>query len=83
MKKKVISSVLMICIFLNLLSSMAYAATKNTAKPSGGWYYLRIMGNYLNIDKMVMLNCVIRAILKKEILNLEYMIMEMVIMNFS
>lgn len=51
MKKKVISSVLMICIFLNLLSSMAYAATKNTAKPSGGWYYLRIMGNYLNIDE--------------------------------
>lgn len=51
MKKKIICSVLLISILLNLLPSMGYAATKNSAKPSAGWYYLRIMWNYLNVDK--------------------------------
>lgn len=50
MKKKVISILLTLCIVLNLLPSITYAATKNSAEPSEGWHYLRCMGNYVNID---------------------------------
>ncbi|MBZ4667599.1 MAG: hypothetical protein PWP07_352 [Epulopiscium sp.] len=51
MKKKIISSMLMVCFLLGILPNTMYAATNNTAKPSAGWHYLRIMWNYLNVDK--------------------------------
>lgn len=51
MKKKVICTLLMICILFSLAPDFADAATKNKAQPGSGWYYLRMMKNYLNIDE--------------------------------
>jgi hypothetical protein len=50
MKKRFTSILLTLCMVLALLPTAAYAATKYKAQAAEGWYYLRCMGNYLNID---------------------------------
>ena len=50
MKKRFTSILITLCMVLTLLPTSAYAATNYRSKPSEGWYYLRCMGNYLNID---------------------------------
>ena len=50
LKKRFTSILLTLCMALTLLPTTAYAATKYKSQPSEGWYYLRCMGNYLNID---------------------------------
>jgi hypothetical protein len=51
MQKKLICIFIMIGILFNYFSGFVAAATKYEAAPGSGWYYLRIMGNYLNVDE--------------------------------
>ena len=50
MKKRLMSILLTLCMVLTLLSATAEAAHPNNPTPKDGWYYLRCMGNYLNLD---------------------------------
>ncbi|HBL50169.1 MAG TPA: hypothetical protein DDZ65_07995 [Firmicutes bacterium] len=50
MKKRVMSILLTFCMALTLLPTTAFAAHPNNPTPKDGWYYLRCMGNYLNLD---------------------------------
>lgn len=50
MKKRIISILLVLCMMLTLLPATAFAAHPNNPTPKDGWYYLRCMGNYLNLD---------------------------------
>jgi hypothetical protein len=49
-KKRVMSILLTFCMALILLPATAFAAHPNNPTPKDGWYYLRCMGNYLNLD---------------------------------
>ena len=50
MKKRLTSILLTLCMVLTLLPVTAYASLPNNPTPKNGWYYLRCMGNYLNLD---------------------------------
>ena len=50
MKKRVMSILLTLCMVLTLLPVKAFAAHSYNPTPKDGWYYLRCMGNYLNLD---------------------------------
>lgn len=53
MRKKLMGILLILCIAVNMLVVLpkaAYAAHPNNPTPKDGWYYLRCMGNYLNLD---------------------------------
>ncbi|SMB89878.1 hypothetical protein SAMN00017405_0671 [Desulfonispora thiosulfatigenes DSM 11270] len=50
MKKRFMSILLTLCMMLTLLPATAMAANNYNAKLKEGWYYLRCMGNYLNLD---------------------------------
>ncbi len=50
MKKTVLSLLLLFCVGLTMLPTGAMAATNYRKQPQEGWFYLRCMNNYLNID---------------------------------
>lgn len=50
MKKRALSVLLILCMVLTLLPTTAFAAHKYNPVPKEGWYYLRCMNNYLNLD---------------------------------
>lgn len=50
MKKRFLSMLLTMCMMSTVLPMTANAAHPNNPTPKEGWYYLRCMGNYLNLD---------------------------------
>lgn len=50
MKKRFMSILLIVSMVLTLLPTTAMAGNNNNAELKEGWYYLRCMGNYLNLD---------------------------------
>lgn len=50
MKKRFMGILLTFCMALTMLPMTAYASHPNNPTPKNGWYYLRCMGNYLNLD---------------------------------
>ncbi|MBP7332535.1 MAG: hypothetical protein KBA08_09585 [Firmicutes bacterium] len=50
MKKRFMSILLVLCMALTMLPMTAHASHPNNPTPKNGWYYLRCMGNYLNLD---------------------------------